>query len=412
MNELWIPANVKAVLALFGGSADTHLPLVLFLVFGTAKALEELFERLGQSGLVGEILAGVLLGPSVLNWVQPDQVLAALAQLGVMFLLFRVGLEVDVTELFRVGKTALAVAIAGVAFPFLAGWFLSAMIAASRIEAVFVGAATVATSVGITAQVLAAKGLLEERSSRVILAAAVIDDILGLLVLAVVHSMAQSRIDVPALLTTAVVAVLFTLIVAKFGARTVKHLYPKVERKLSAKEAQFHFALVCVFALSVLAVYTGIAAIVGAFLAGLAFSDAADRRVKDLTHGTTELLVPFFLAGIGLQLQLSTFENTRIIFFALLLTLIAIVTKLIGCGVPALFLGRKDALRVGVGMVPRGEVGMIVAQIGVTLGAVEQPVYAAIVSMALATTVITPPMLNLVFRDCRRGVREQELHPA
>ena len=385
-----------------------HLPLLLLLVFGTAKLAAELFERIGQPGLVGEILAGVVLGPSVLNWVQPDQVLTALAELGVMFLLFRVGLEINGRELFKVGKTALLVAVAGVVLPFFAGWLLSAAFGQNRIEAIFVGAAAVATSVGITAQVLAVKGLLDERASRVILAAAVIDDILGLLVLAVVSGMAESHIDVTSLLATAAIAVGFTFVVARFGTSTVKRLVPRLEQKLSAKEGLFHLALVCVFALSLLAVYIGVAAIVGAFLAGMAFSEAADRRLQDLTHGATELLVPFFLVGIGLQLHLSTFRDSGTILFAIALTLVAIVTKLIGCGLPALIYGRKDAARIGIGMVPRGEVGMIVAQIGLSLGVVAQSVYASVVFMALLTTLVTPPLLTMAFRDCRPGVKEEE----
>ncbi|HLH02069.1 MAG TPA: cation:proton antiporter [Bryobacteraceae bacterium] len=385
-----------------------HLPLMLLLVFGTAKIAAELFERIGQPGLVGEILAGVLLGPSVLNWVQPDAILSALAELGVMFLLFRVGLEIKGSELFKVGKTAMLVAIAGVLLPFAAGAALSVAFGQNRIEAIFVGAAAVATSVGITAQVLAVKGLLDERASQVILAAAVIDDILGLLVLAVVSGMAESHIDIPGLLTTAAIAVAFTFLVARFGTSTVRRWYPTIERRLAARESQFHFALICVFALSLLAVYVGVAAIVGSFLAGMAFSEASDRRMQDLAHGATELLVPFFLVGIGLQFNLASFRETSTIIFSAALTLIAILTKLIGCGLPALVYGRRDAVRVGIGMVPRGEVGMIVAQIGLGLGVVGAPVYAAVVCMALLTTLVTPPLLNYAFRDCKPQVAKEE----
>ena len=381
---------------------------MLLLVFGAAKIAAGLFERIGQPGLVGEIIAGMLLGPSVLNWVKPDATLTALAELGVMFLLFRVGLEIKGSELFKVGKTALLVAIAGVLLPFAASALLSVVCGQNRIEAIFVGAAAVATSVGITAQVLAVKGLLDERASRVILAAAVIDDILGLLVLAMGSGMAESHIDVPGLLTTAAIAVCFTFIVARFGTSTVKRWYPTIERRMRAKESQFHFALISVFALSFLAVYVGVAAIVGSFLAGMAFSEASDRRMQDLTHGATELLVPFFLVGIGLHLNLASFRDSGTIIFAIALTAVAVLTKFIGCGIPALVYGRKDATRVGVGMLPRGEVGMIVAQIGLRLGVVGQSVYAAGVFMALLTTLVTPPLLNFAFRDCKPQVGKEE----
>jgi Kef-type K+ transport system membrane component KefB len=161
-----------------------HLPLVLLLVFGTAKLFAYIFERFGQPGLVGEIIAGIILGPSVLNWVRPDEVLMTLAEMGAIFLLFRVGLEVKASDLMRVGGTALTTAVLGVVLPFVLGLLAMKVIGVSTVEAVFVGAALVATSIGITARVLASKGLLQQRASQVILAAAVIDDVLGLLVLA------------------------------------------------------------------------------------------------------------------------------------------------------------------------------------------------------------------------------------
>jgi Na+:H+ antiporter len=353
-------------------------------------------------------MAGVILGPSVLNWVQPNEVLAVLSELGVMFLMFRVGLEVKASELLRVGRTALMVAVGGVVLPFVAGWLIMAASGANRIEAIFVGAAMVATSVGITAQFLGAKGFLRERASLTILAAAVIDDVLGLLVLAVATNMAEAHVNIIGLVTTAVVACLFTLGIAKFGSRALKHVVPKIERKLADREARFNLAIIFLFALSLLAVYTGIAAIVGAFLAGLAFSESVDRRVKDLTHGATEVWVPFFLAGIGLQLRLSDFANTRILLLSVVITGAALITKLIGCGAGALGFGRKDALRVGIGMMPRGEVGMVVAQLGLTLGVVEKSIYSVIVVMAVVTTLLAPPLLSLAFRDCTPKTPEEE----
>lgn len=266
----------------------------------------------------------------------------------------------------------------------------------------------VATSVGITAQFLGAKGLLQERASRTILAAAVIDDVLGLLVLAAVTNIAEARVNILGLVTTAVVACLFTLGIAKFGSSALKHVVPRIESKLSDREARFNLAIVFLFALSVLAVYIGIAAIVGAFLAGLAFSESVDRRVKDLTHGVTEVWVPFFLVGIGLQLRVSDFAHPWILLLSLAVTGAALITKLIGCGAGALGLGRKDALRVGIGMMPRGEVGMVVAQLGLTLGVVQKPVYSVIVAMAVATTLLAPPFLSLAFRGCTPKTAEEE----
>jgi Na+:H+ antiporter len=386
-----------------------HLPLALLLVFGTAKLFANIFERLGQPGLVGEIIAGVLLGPSVLHWIASDDtVLNALAEMGVMFLLFRVGLEIKASELMHVGKTALIVAVLGVALPFLLGWEVMAFAAASRIEAIFVGAALVATSVGVTAQVLASKGLLQHRASQIILAAAVIDDILGLLVLALVSSMAQGHINFVSLATTGLIAFGFTMLIAKYGTRTFRGIVPRIERGLAVEEGQFHIALVILFALAVAAVYIGVAAIVGAFLAGMALSETVDRRVRDLAHGITELLLPFFLAGIGLHLDLSSLAHRGTLTLAAVICGVAVLSKLIGCGLAMWRFGLGDVMRVGIGMVPRGEVGMVVAQIGLSMGVIEKPVYGIVVLMAIVTTLLAPPALNYAYRNCRPGTFKEE----
>ncbi len=260
---------------------------------GPAKLLAELFERVGQPGIVGEILAGVLIGPSVLGWIQPNEVLTALAELGVMFLLFRVGMEVKASDLVKVGGVASVVAIVGVIVPFFLGWAIMQGFGYPQLESIFVGAAMVATSVGITAQVLAAKGLLHVTSAKIILGAAVIDDILGLIVLAIVSSMARGTINVLEIATTAFLAIAFTIVVAKWGTRTAQRLIPGAQKKLRAGEGQFNVALILLFGLSVLAIYAGVAAIIGAFLAGMALAESVTERVHDLAHGITELLVPF-----------------------------------------------------------------------------------------------------------------------
>jgi len=381
-------------------SADaTNIPLAMLAVFGSAKLLAELFERLKQPAIVGEILAGVLIGPSVLGWIQPSPVLSALADLGVLFLLFQVGLEVRAHELIRVGRVAAGVAILGVIAPFVLGWGIMAIAGGARPEAFFVAASMVATSVGITARVLGSKGLLQNVASQIILAAAVIDDVLGLIVLAVVSSLARDQVRILELLATAVVAIGFTLVIAKWGTRTVAVVAPHLVSRLLAGNVQFNLAMVLLFALSVAAADAGIAAIVGAFLAGMSLADTAGDRLRDMTNGVAELLVPFFLAGIGMRLDLAVFSNVSTIALALVILAAAIASKLIGCGLGAFQLGRKNMLRIGVGMVPRGEVGMVVAQLGMTMGVVTKPIYTVVVFMAVATTLIAPPLLNMAFRE-------------
>ena len=386
------------LLIFFSNTGPAKIPLAMLVVFVSAKLMAELFERLNQPGIVGEILAGVLIGPSMLGWMAPNEFLSALADLGAMFLLFRVGLEVKSSELMKVGGTATLVACSGVIVPFLMGWAILLLWGAPSHEAIFVGASMVATSVGITAQVLSAKGLLHTISSKIILAAAVNDDVLGLLVLAVVSSLTHGKLNVPELALTALMAVAFTVIVAKWGTHTMGRVVPHVNEKLRVAEAHFAFAMSLLFALSLMAVYTGVAAIVGAFLAGLAMAESTGERVRDLSRGVAELLVPFFLAGIGLHVDLSAFSRPLTALLALAILAAAIVSKFIGCGLGAWKLGKTDALRVGVGMIPRGEVGMVVAQIGLGFGIIRQDVYGVVVFMSVASTIVAPPLIKIAYR--------------
>jgi Kef-type K+ transport system membrane component KefB len=392
-------------------AAESHavsIPLAMLIVFGAAKLFGEVMERIRQPAIVGEILAGAIIGPSVLGWIQPNEVLTALSELGVMFLLFRVGLEVKSSELMQVGGTAFMVALLGVLVPMGLGWGIMRAWGYPQIESVFVGAAMVATSVGITAQVLAGKGLLHLKTAKIILGAAVIDDILGLLVLAIVSSSAKGEVRVGEIAATAIMALGFTVIVAKWGTRTMMRLVPHAESKLKSGEAQFNIALVLLFALSVLAMYVGVAAIIGAFLAGMALAESVSHRVHDLAHGITELLVPFFLAGIGLHIDVSAFADRSLLMLALVILVAAVFSKLVGCGLGASGMGIKDMFRIGAGMVPRGEVGMVVAQLGLSMAVIEKPVYSVVVFMAVATTVVAPPLLNVAFKGVpARDVEEQ-----
>jgi Kef-type K+ transport system membrane component KefB len=378
--------------------AAAQIPLSMLLVFAAAKLLAEIFERVGQPAIVGEILAGILIGPHVLGWLAPSDSLRTLSDLGVMFLLFRVGLEVKASSLMNVGGTALVVATAGVILPFFAGWGICALWGQPRIECVFTGAAMVATSVGITAHVLASHGLLQLRASRIIVAAAVVDDVLGLIVLALVSGIAKGDVNYLDIALTAGLAIGFTVFVARFGTRTVSRVMPRVHAALRIPEGEFALAMSLLFALSLLAVFAGVAAIIGAFLAGMALSESAGTRLHDLTNGVAELLVPFFLVGIGLHFDLSAFTNSATMLLAAVLLVAAVLSKFIGCGAGALGMGRTDAIRVGIGMVPRGEVGMVVAQIGLNMGVLPHSVYATIVFLSVATTLIAPPLLKLAFR--------------
>jgi Kef-type K+ transport system membrane component KefB len=394
----YISSHVVALLLAEGNGAAT-LPLTMLLVFGSAKLLAEVFERCRQPGLVGEILAGVLLGPGLLGWVTPDRFLAAFSQLGVMFLLFRIGLDVKPRELIRLGKTATAAGALGVVIPFLGGWGILLLWGRPNLEAIFVGAALTATSVGVSAQILAGKGLLSRTASQIILAAAVIDDVLALLVLGVVSSLAEGTPNLSELALTSLFAVLFVALIAHWGRKTVNRVMPGLEKRLRLGEAEFALAMILLFGLAALSVWVGVAPIIGAFLAGMAMGESLPARVHVLAHGITEFLVPFFLVGIGLHFKLAIFANGSAIALALVLIVAAVLTKVVGCGLGALGFGPRVAARVGLGMVPRGELCMIVAQVGLGLKAITDDSYAVIVFMAVVVTMLTPPLLKLAFRD-------------
>lgn len=387
----------------FAASGGERLLFTIFVMFVAAKLAAEIFERLKQPAVAGEILAGVVIGPSVLGLVAPSELTEALSEIGVIFLLFLVGLETKPADIFRVGWRALLVAVLGVAFPFIAGYLIMLAWGETQIEAIFVGAAMVATSVGITARVLGQMGLLGLEVSRIILGAAVIDDILGLLILAVISSLAKDGgVNYVQIGTTAALAVGFTLLVIMVGARAVSRIRPRVEN-LKVGQSYLIFGLSLCLGLALLASYIGVAAIIGAFLAGMALSESAEGT--DMPHqaeAVTEFLLPFFLTNIGMQLKLDAILNRNTITLALAVTILAVLSKLIGCGLAALPLGKKKAVQIGMGMVPRGEVGVVVAQIGLKLNAVDAAAYGVVLFMAVATTLIAPPFLVRLFRGERR----------
>jgi Kef-type K+ transport system membrane component KefB len=390
-------------------ATDAHtveLLLQMLIIFAVANVMAELSERIGQPAVVGQLLAGILIGPSLLNWVQPSEFLTILSELGVLFLLFQVGLELEDFRLTRVGWDALLIAIAGVIVPFAMGRYIMLALGHPSLEATFVGAAMVATSVGITAKVLADLGLLNARASKLILAAAIIDDVLGLIVLAVVSSLAKGGVNYWELGLTAALAIAFTLIVAQYGMRAFEKIVPRIDKNLKTSQGQFIISIALLLGLSLLASKAGVAAIIGAFLAGMALASSIGHHTKEKVGGVTELLVPFFLVGIGLHLDLSAFKSTETLVVCGLILAAAVFSKLVGCGLGAWRLGYADAARVGAGMVPRGEVGMVVAQIGSSLGVIPKDVYGVVVFMSIATTMIAPPLLKYTYRDLIAKLRE------
>ena len=383
---------------------SSKLLLELFIMFAGGKVLAEIFERLRQPAVVGELLAGVALGPSLLALVHPSELTEGLAEIGAIFLLFTVGLETKPRDLMQVGGVATLVATLGVIVPLILGVAYMRAIDHSMVEAIFVGAAMVATSVGITARVLADVGVLSSRLARVILGAAVLDDILGMIVLAVASSLSTGRINYLQLAIVTAEAVGFSVFMIMFGARVVRRMQPRVE-KLRARNSAFILSIIFCLGLSLASVYIGMAAIIGAFLAGLALADHNEQfRLRENAHPVAEFLAPFFFVLLGAQVDLRSIYQPGLLGMAAVVCALAIAGKLLGCGLGALSLGKADALRVGVGMVPRGEVGLIVAGVGLTLHTISDAVYAVVLVMCIVTTVVAPPVLRRLLPEVPPGV--------
>lgn len=380
----------------------------LFAIFIAAKMLGGLGSLVRIPSVVGEILAGVILantflGPS-LGLDGDLGFLEILAELGVVFLIFTVGLETPFEEMKRVGKTSLIVAVLGVIVPFIAGYAIMWYMGAPTIEGLFLGAALVATSVGITARVLSELGVLGRTEARIILGAAVIDDVLGLMVLTVVEAVGVGgAVSSTSLALLLIQALIFVILLMVFGGRVVKRILnpdhnPLAERWewTSTKGSLFPVAIIVCLGLSALASTIGLAAIIGAFLAGMAFA-ATDQRhdLVERFEGLVQFLTPFFFGFIGLQVDLGIAMSVA--GLAIVVTIIALLTKVIGCGIGALAVGKRGALAIGIGMMPRGEVGIIVALIGLGLHVIPDSLYAVVVAMSLLTTVVTPPLLVWAF---------------
>jgi Kef-type K+ transport system membrane component KefB len=377
----------------------------LFVLFAAAKVAGELFEHIHQPAVVGELLAGVLVGPHVLGLVGTgdEGVLAVLAEVGVIILLFTVGLETSVTDLRRVGRPALLVGSLGVVLPFAGGIALMFALGYGQADSLFVGAAIVATSVGVTARVFRDLRAVGTTAARVVVAAAVVDDILAIMVLAVVAGLVQGDLSTVSLLILVVEVLAFLAVVLLLGPRATRRL-STVVRIPGVPDSPFLVAVLLTLGLAALSEVIGLAAIIGAFLAGLVF-EFRKEEVTNQIEPVYELLVPFFFAITGTRLDPTVFADPAILGLASAVTVIAVATKVGGGYLGTAGLERQTRLTVGVGMVPRGEVGLIVASLGLSLG-LDPALFGVVVAMTVVTTLLTPPVLGPMVERESGGGRE------
>ncbi|UGB44142.1 cation:proton antiporter [Frateuria edaphi] len=378
---------------------DSDILLTLFLVFVAAQIGAEIAQRLRLPGVVGEIAAGCVIGPSLLGWISPDQILPGmpldvLAEIGVVLLLFSVGLETRLDDLKKVGKVAFLVGLLGVLVPFAMGGVWAHGSGFPWGKSLFIAAAFVATSAGITARVLQELGALQRVESKVILGAAVIDDILAMLLLGVVVSLQGGQGFEPVkLLVVLGSAVGFIVLVGLGGARVMRWNSGWLEKPHSAHSPLAIVLAICL-GLAWLSTLLGLAAIIGAFLAGMIASETHQQHtLEKQTQPLLALLTPFFFVITGSKIDLAQLASAEAMGMLAIVTVIAIVSKLVGGWLGSLALGRRAATIVGFGMVPRGEVGVVVASLGLAAGVFSDRIYAVIVAMSLLTAMVTPPVL-------------------
>ena len=381
-------------------STEFQMSLLMFV----ALAGYLISYRINQSAVVGIILAGILVGPSLLGLVTYTDFVSTLAHLGAVVLLFTIGLEFTIRDIAKLRY--FVIALFGVIVPALGGFFLASLFDFDFKASVFIGTALTATSIAITANVLREMGKLQTEAAKAIIGAAVIDDILALLALSVSEGLVNGELSIISLLVTTAKAIGFVVLGIVLGKLLMAPLMVRLDgTKIAEKypESVFIFSIMVAFLYAMAAELVGLSAIVGSFLAGASFAGIKVRCGAICKEGAENLQIIFasiFFVSLGVIMDLH-FVTPALLWFVVALSAIALLTKVIGCGLPALIqrMGFKDSIIIGIGMVPRGEVAMIVALIGLNQNLINQSVYSALILMSLLTTIIPPLILrNWLFK--------------
>lgn len=395
--------------------AEISSALIYLAVFLIAAKLGGLFAaKLGQPEVSGELIAGIMIGPSVAGWISQQlfgtsfcvnpaapagEFMSVLADIGIIMLMFLAGLSIDVGEFKKSGKPAALVAATGVVVAFMLGFGAASVFGWSPLEAAFAGGILVATSVGITVRTLMDIRRLHTRVGMTILGAAVIDDVLGIIILSVLSGLAYGGISLLGLSENLALMALFFILVIVIGSKVGPRVVTYVSR-FRVEEITLSVALAMVFLIAALAEMVSIAAITGAFLVGLVISKAPvvgllRAKISTIGYG---LLIPLFFVEMGVRTDLQALGGVSIL--ALVFLGIAMFDKIVGCGLGALLsgFGAKDSLRVGVGMMPRAEVALVMAAIGVKTGTVSGALLSMTVMVVLVTSLVTPLLMKIAFK--------------
>lgn len=379
----------------FAAAAGAPLDVMLgiFLLFVGAKFGEEVARRLGQPPVVGELAGGFLVGPGALGWVTPGETAFVLAELGVVVLLFSVGLEVRLDDLLSVGRPAVLTALIAMILPMALGMAIALGIGSELSTAAFVGLALAATSIGITSRVLADLGVLDQTFARVVLGAAVIDDVLALILIGLVSGFAEGDLS-ESTLFVAIAAV--ALVVLGFAAaRRARGLSREAFTWPLFADTPLVPSFILMFALALVSAAVGLAAIIGAFVAGLIVAETeAQDELEHEIRPLALVFTPFFFAVTGAQLDLGSLADPTVAGLTVVLAIVGVVTKAAGGILGAWSIGRWGAAAVGSGMVPRGEVGIVVANLGLAAGLLDPGLFSAVLLAVVLTTVVAPYLLT------------------
>ena len=388
-----------------------HIVITLSILLFAAKLFAELFHRIKMPVVLGELLAGIVVGPFALGslplfngepLVVLDETVMHIGEISAIVILFIAGLEITPREFLRGGVASFTVGSLGVVVPFFVGYYVFTAFGLEALEALLIATALTATSIAITIQVLTELGKMQTKEARLILGAAIVDDILAIAALSVVTTMVQTGNITPDIIdiTLLILKILGLFAVLLIGAVIVIPKILHVERLWRSEGSIEGITTAAFFGVAGIAAFVGLSPIVGAFSVGMAV--ASTRVIKQVEEYVSKLgiiFAPLFFAIIGAQVDLRG-VNLEVLYLSGLIIAIAIITKLVGCGLPAMiFLKEKSkAMRVGIGMVSRGEVGLIVAGVGISSGALSTDIYTTVIIMVALTTIITPIWLKVAFK--------------